>query len=51
MQPLELELHALAQLEIERTERLVEQEHVRLVDDRAGERHALLLAARRAPRG
>ena len=42
---LQLELHLLAQLEVERAERLVEQEHARLVDERARERDALLLAA------
>ena len=42
---LELELHLLAQLEVERAERLVEQERGRLVDERARERDALLLAA------
>ena len=51
---LELDLHLAAQLEVERTERLVEQEHVGLVDEGAGDGHALLLAAgqlsRLAPR-
>ena len=42
----ELELHLLAELEVERAERFVEQEHGRLVDQRAGERDPLLLAAR-----
>ena len=42
---LELDLHLLAQLEVERAERLVEQQHLRAVDDRAGERDALALAA------
>ena len=42
---LELDLHLLAQLEVERAERLVEQQHLRAVDQRAGERHALALAA------
>ena len=42
---LELDLHLLAELEVERAERLVEQQHLRLVDDRAGERDALPLAA------
>ena len=41
---LELELHLAAQLEVERAERLVEQQQGRPVDDRAGERDALLLA-------
>ena len=42
---LELDLHLLAQLEVERAERLVEQQHLRAVDDRARERDALALAA------
>ena len=45
LQGLELDLHLLAQLEIERAQRLVEQQHLRLVDQRAGKRHALALAA------
>ena len=45
LDPLELDLHLLAQLEVERAERLVEQQHLRAVDDRAGERDALALAA------
>jgi hypothetical protein len=43
---LELELHLLAELEIERAERLVEEQDARVVDERAGERDALLLATR-----
>ena len=42
---LELDLHLLAQLEVERAERLVEQQHARPVDQRARERDALPLAA------
>ena len=42
---LELQLHLAAQLEVERAERLVEQQHLGPVDDRAGERDPLLLAA------
>src|SRR5947209_4308665 len=38
-------LPALAQLEVKRAERLVEQQHGRSVDERPGHRHALLLAA------
>ena len=41
----QLDQHLLAQLEVERRQRLVEQQHVRLVDQRAGDRHPLLLAA------
>ena len=44
LDPLQLDLHLLAELEVERPERLVEQEHLGLVDDRAGQRHALALA-------
>ena len=43
---LQLELHDLAQLEVEGAERLVEQQRLRLVDEGPGQRHALLLAAR-----
>ena len=43
---LELDLHLLAQLQVERAERLVEQQDARAVDDRARERDALALAAR-----
>ena len=43
---LELHLHLLAQLEVERAERLVEQEHPRPVDEGAGERDPLALATR-----
>ena len=43
---LELELHLLAELQVECAERLVEQQHARDVDERAGECDALLLATR-----
>lgn len=46
LHPLELDLHLLAQLEVERAERLVEEQDARMVDERARDRHALLLAAR-----
>src|SRR5262249_43757730 len=46
---LELELHLLAELDVECSERLVEEERSRSVDKRAGERDALLLAARELP--
>ena len=42
----ELVLQRLAQLGVERAERLVEQEHRRLQHERAGERDPLLLTAR-----
>ncbi len=42
---LQLDLHLLAQLQVEGAERLVEQQHPGAVDDRAGERDALALAA------
>jgi hypothetical protein len=35
----------LAQLQVERAERLVEEQHRGVVDERAGQRDALLLAA------
>ncbi len=43
---LELDLQALAQLQVEGAERLVEQQHLGQVDQRARQRDALLLAAR-----
>ena len=45
LDPLELDLELLAQAQVERAERLVEQQRPRPVDERAGERDALLLAA------
>ena len=47
---LQLDLHLLAELEVERAERLVEQEDARPVDERARQRHALALAARELAR-
>ena len=47
---LELDLHLLAELEVERTERLVEEQHAGPVDERAGERDALPLPARELAR-
>ena len=41
----QLEAHGLAQFGIEGGERLVEQEHLRLFDERTRERNALALAA------
>ena len=41
----ELDLQLLAQLRVERRERLVEQQHRRVRDERARDRDALLLAA------
>ena len=46
LQVLELDLHLVAQLGVERRHRLVEQQHLGLEHERARERHALLLAAR-----
>ena len=46
LDPLQLELHLLAELEVERPERFVEQEHARVIDECPGERDPLLLAAR-----
>ncbi len=43
---LELDLHLLAQLEVERAERLVEEEHLGPIDEGAGQGDALALAAR-----
>ena len=47
---LELDLHLLAELEVERAERLVEEQDPRPVDQRPGERDALALAARQLAR-
>ena len=41
----QLAAHAQAQILVERRQRLVEQQHARIGDQRARERHALLLAA------
>ena len=49
LQRLQLFLHLLAQLEVERAERFVEEQHFRLVDQSAGQRHALPLAAGQLP--
>ena len=46
LDPLELDLHLLAQLQIERPERFVQEQDRRPVDQRTGERDALRLAAR-----
>ena len=45
LEALELELHLFAQLEIERTQRLVEQQDLGSVDQGTGDSDALLLAA------
>ena len=44
LQVLELDLHRLSQLEIEGSERLVEEQDFRLVDQRPGQCHPLLHA-------
>ena len=41
----QLDLHLLAQIGVERRQRLVEQQHLGTAHDGAGQRHALLLAA------
>ena len=46
VQPAQPRAQLLAHPRVERTERLVEQQHLRLDGERAGERHALALAAR-----
>ena len=45
LEALQFQLHLLAELEVERAERLVEQQHARTVDERTRERHALPLSA------
>ena len=46
LDPLELHLELAPELEVQGAERLVEQQHLRPVDERPGEGDALLLAAR-----
>ena len=48
LNPFELHLHILAQLEIQRAKRLIEQQHLRIIGKSAGNRHTLLLAAGKA---
>jgi len=50
LQRLQFSLHLFAELQVERSERLVEQEHARLVDDRPGESDTLTLAPRQLRR-
>ena len=45
VQPADLETHLLAEVGVEVRERLVEEQDLGLDDERAGQRHALLLAA------
>lgn len=45
LQMFDLQLHLLAQVLVERPERLVHQDELRVEDERPGERHALLLPA------
>ena len=45
LDPHQLFLHLAAQRQIERAQRLVQQQHLRLDGDGAGQRHALALAA------
>ena len=46
LQLAQFDLHLLAQLLVERAQRFVEQQHLRPLDQRARQRHALALAAR-----
>ena len=50
VQPRQLDAHLHAQLGVEVGERLVEEEDIRLAHDRASDRHALPLAARKGAR-
>src|SRR3954453_7977667 len=45
LQALELDLHLLAQLAVECTQRLVQEQHSRALHQRAGKRNALTLTA------
>ena len=49
LQALEFQLHLLAQLEVQGAQRLVEKQDLRLIDQAAGDGHALLLAAGHLP--
>ena len=46
LQALQLDLHLLSELLIERGERLIKQQNSRVKDERAGKRDSLLLPAR-----
>src|SRR4030095_8626418 len=46
---LELDLHLVAELAVERTQRLREEAHPGVGDERAGPRHSLLLPAGQLP--
>ena len=50
LQRFQLVLHLAAQIGIERGKRFIEQQHARAVDQRARQRHALLLSAAQARR-
>ena len=50
LQRLQLFLHRFAQLQVQRPQRLVQQQHPRLHHQRPGQRHPLPLAARQLPR-
>ena len=45
LNPLQLILHFLAELQIQGRQRLVQKQHLRLVDQRPGDGHTLLLSA------
>ena len=45
LDPFELDLHLVAQQPVERTQRFVEQQHIRLDHQRPRQGHALALAA------
>jgi len=47
LESLELELHGFAQLEVESSKGLVQEQYLGAVDQRPGQRHPLLLAARK----
>ena len=50
LDPLQLDLHLLAELQVECAERLVEQQYLRVVDERPSERNPLALATRKLDR-
>ncbi len=44
---LQLQLHRLTQFQVQRPQRLIQQQHLRPVDQSAGQRHPLLLPTRK----
>ena len=47
LQPFQFQLHLSAQLQIQCSQRFIQQQHLRLIDHRSGNGNALLLSARK----